>query len=138
MVTVTYQQPPHGYPPATGKATPRLPLVVGSVIAAVLVVAVVVAVVLANSDGSDEATPQPISRTELVAAYTDLVPGDSTATASAVVDLANTTCEQLDGSVSVNDLIASTAAIYGGRDAAREVLRVLVSYGCPGNLDVFE
>lgn len=144
-MAMTYQQqpshgyppPPHGYAPPAGRGNTRLPLIVGSVIAGVFVLALVLALVLMGDD-SDEVVPDPISRSELLAEYTDLVPGDSTATEDSVAHLAETTCERLESAVPPSDLIAATADIYRDSGTARQVLRLLVSHGCPSYLDALD
>lgn len=93
-------------------------------------------VLKAYFESQSESAPDSISQTELVDEYLDLVP-DRDATSGGIVKLANTTCDRLSGGVSVDDLVSSTAEVYGDARRAKQVLRLLVSYGCPGHLDDF-
>jgi hypothetical protein len=119
-------------PPRPAKPS-RLPLLLTIGIPAVFILVVAVVVLVTKHD-SDRAAPAPISRSELVARYSDLAP-DPNATPSSIEHLANVACERLDSGVSPDDLRSSVAETYRGKARAQKVVHLLVSYGCPEHLD---
>lgn len=113
------------------------------ILAAVGVVALiwlaVTLLVRSGSQGGGDHVADAISRDELIAGYFALVP-DGEATRADVVDLADLACEQLGSGTTVNQ-VADTFVESGMRESraeARQVLQLLVSYGCAEYLDAFE
>ncbi|MBE1465504.1 hypothetical protein [Kibdelosporangium phytohabitans] len=100
------------------------------------VVATVVVLVLGGGDQQQPAAPQPIARSELMRQYAEINPVDSSATPETVDGLAESICTKLSEGHSTDKLITVATETYSSK--ATEVIRLLVSYRCPGHLKDFK
>lgn len=82
------------------------------------------------------ATPQPISRAELMSRYAKINPFDQTATPQSMDDNANLTCGKLRQGFTTDQLITAGTTVY--KTNTTEVIMLLVSYRCPEFLKDFK
>jgi hypothetical protein len=95
-----------------------------------VVLGALVAVLVATSG------PDPMSQTEVMHRYADLVPNDHSATPATTDELAYKTCYALAHGVSIDQVITSFTKTVGAR--ATEVARLMVEYKCPERLGAFK
>lgn len=82
------------------------------------------------------ATPQPISRAELMSKYAQINSRDGTATPETMDSLADAACRKLREGYSTDKLITVSTDIY--KTNATEMIMLLVSYRCPEFLKDFK
>lgn len=103
--------------------------------AVVVIAAIIISVLALTGDGSDPAV-EPISRAELMAEYAKIAPRDKTATPETIDAIAVGACDLLDRGMPTDRVISTTTDIYGAQ--ATQVIRLFVSYKCPGHLKDFK
>jgi hypothetical protein len=101
-----------------------------------LLAAVALAVSMTGCSGiAGDLMPKPISRSDLLGRYAEINPIDRTATPETMDQNAQKACGLLRDGKTTDDLVTVSTGIY--KSHATEVVRLLVSYGCPEFLGSF-